>query len=112
MGGAASAPVKAGTWAWTRGSVARSRSSRSHHPEQPVRERAQRDRELLYIAVPMLAAELPFRVLDPRTLTVPPAEAASNEGTAQIARRYSHLPGSFTTRSQCERSRSATRWSS
>ena len=54
--------------------------------QQPVRERALRDGKLLYIAVPMLAAELPFYVLDPRTLTVPPAEAASKEGAARIAR--------------------------
>src|SRR6266581_4583686 len=42
--------------------------------QQPVRERALRDGKLLYIAVPMLAAALPFYILDPCNLPVPPAE--------------------------------------
>lgn len=54
--------------------------------QQPVRELALRDGKLLYIAVPMLAAELPFYVLDPRHLAMPPAQAASREGAARIAR--------------------------
>ena len=54
--------------------------------QQPVRERALRDRKLLYIAVPMLAADLPFYVIDPRTLTAPPVGAASKEGAPWIGR--------------------------
>jgi 5-formyltetrahydrofolate cyclo-ligase len=53
--------------------------------QQPVRERALRDGKLLYMAVPMLADDLPFRVLDPASLTVPPAEAASRKTAARIA---------------------------
>ena len=53
--------------------------------QQPVRERALRDGKLLYMAVPMLADDLPFCVLDPASLTVPPAEAASRETAARIA---------------------------
>jgi 5-formyltetrahydrofolate cyclo-ligase len=52
--------------------------------QQPVRERALRDGKLLYIAVPRLAADLPFRVLDPRRLRVSPAEAASTDGAARL----------------------------
>jgi 5-formyltetrahydrofolate cyclo-ligase len=53
--------------------------------QQPVRERALRDSKLLYMAVPMLADDRPFCVLDPASLTVPPAEAASRETAAMIA---------------------------
>ena len=54
--------------------------------QQPVRERALRDGKLLYVAVPRLAAELPFFVLDPAELTVTPAEAATREHAAHHAR--------------------------
>jgi 5-formyltetrahydrofolate cyclo-ligase len=39
-----------------------------------------RDGKLLYMAIPRLADDLPFYVLDPARLAVPPAEAASREG--------------------------------
>ncbi len=55
--------------------------------QQPVRERALRDGKLLYVAVPRLAAELPFFVLDPAGLTAAPAEAASREHAARHARK-------------------------
>jgi len=47
--------------------------------QQPVRDRALRDGKLLYVAVPRLAAELPFFVLDPADVTAAPAEAGSVE---------------------------------
>jgi 5-formyltetrahydrofolate cyclo-ligase len=53
--------------------------------QQPVRERALRDGKLLYMAVPMLADDLPFYTLDPASLTVPPPEAASRKTAARIA---------------------------
>ena len=53
--------------------------------QQPVRERALRDGKLLYMAVPMLADDLPFYALDPASLTVSPLEAASRETAARIA---------------------------
>jgi 5-formyltetrahydrofolate cyclo-ligase len=53
--------------------------------QQPVRERALRDGKLLYMAVPMLADDLPFYALDPARLTVPSAEAASRQTAARIA---------------------------
>jgi 5-formyltetrahydrofolate cyclo-ligase len=55
--------------------------------QQPVRQRALRDGKLLYVAVPKLAAELPFFVLDPSDLTAAPAEAATGEPAAHHARK-------------------------
>jgi 5-formyltetrahydrofolate cyclo-ligase len=55
----------------------------------PVRERALRDGKLLYVAVPKLAAELPFFVLDPADLIAAPAEAATREHAARHARKIS-----------------------
>jgi 5-formyltetrahydrofolate cyclo-ligase len=55
--------------------------------QQPVRERALRDGKLLYVAVPRLAADLPFFVLDPAGQTATPAEAAAREHTARHARK-------------------------
>ena len=52
--------------------------------QQPVRERALQDAKLLYMAVPMLADDPPFYVLDPASLTVPP----------QRPRHGRRLPGS------------------
>jgi 5-formyltetrahydrofolate cyclo-ligase len=39
------------------------------------------------MAVPKLAEELPFYLLDPETLTVPPAEAASSKVAATVAHK-------------------------
>jgi 5-formyltetrahydrofolate cyclo-ligase len=55
--------------------------------QQPVRERALRDGKLLYVAVPRLAADLPFFVLDPAQLSAAPAEASSREHAARHARK-------------------------
>jgi 5-formyltetrahydrofolate cyclo-ligase len=55
--------------------------------QQPVRERALRDGKLLYVAVPRLAAEQPFFVLDPIELKAAPAEAATREHAAHHARK-------------------------
>ena len=57
--------------------------------QQPVRERALLDGKLLYMAVPMLADELPFYLLDPRRITVTAAEAASRTTAAEVARKVS-----------------------
>ncbi len=48
-----------------------------------------RDGKLLYMAVPRLADALPFYVLDPARLGVPPAEAASREGAERAAQKVS-----------------------
>lgn len=55
----------------------------------PVRARALEAGKLVYMAVPMLADELPFYVLDPNSLTVPAAEAASKEVAARVASKIS-----------------------
>jgi 5-formyltetrahydrofolate cyclo-ligase len=55
--------------------------------QQPVRERALRDGKLLYVAVPRLAADLPFFVVDPTSLTGEPAGARSSSGAARNARK-------------------------
>nr|WP_243407405.1 5-formyltetrahydrofolate cyclo-ligase [Frankia canadensis] len=55
----------------------------------PVRARALTDGKLVYMAVPMLADALPFYLLDPKSLTVPPAEAAAKEVAARVARKVS-----------------------
>src|SRR5206468_12941 len=51
----------------------------------PVRERALAEGKLVYMAVPRLADVLPFYRLDPKVLTVPPAEAASSRVAADVA---------------------------
>jgi 5-formyltetrahydrofolate cyclo-ligase len=53
--------------------------------QQSVREQALLDGKLLYMAVPRLADARPFYVIDPGTLGVSPAEAASAEWTASSA---------------------------
>lgn len=57
--------------------------------QQPVREQALRDGKLVYMAVPRLADDLPFYLLDPACLSVPHAEAASREWAARAADKIS-----------------------
>ncbi len=45
--------------------------------QMPVRAAALAAGKLVYMPVPMLAEPLPFHVLDPNVLTVPPSEAAA-----------------------------------
>lgn len=51
----------------------------------PVRARALADGKTVYMAVPKLAAEKPFYLLDPHTLPVSPGKAATKETAARIA---------------------------
>ncbi len=53
----------------------------------PVRARALAEGKLVYMAVPKLADTLPFYLLDPAHLEVPPAEAASSRTAAHVARK-------------------------
>ena len=55
-------------------------------PQLPVRVRALRDGKLLYMAVPRLADEDPFFVLDPGALNDPPHKAATIKGASRSAR--------------------------
>ena len=53
----------------------------------PVRQRALEDGKTVYMAVPRLAGQDPFFVLDPDHLSEPPRNAASISGAARSARR-------------------------
>lgn len=55
------------------------------YAQLPVRVRALEDQKLLYMAVPRIATEKPFYLLDPDTLTVTPTEAAEKSGAKQHA---------------------------
>jgi 5-formyltetrahydrofolate cyclo-ligase len=83
-GADAAATRLAGLAAWRAVRVIKAVPDRA---QQPVRERALRDGKLLYMAVPMLADDRPFYVLDPGSLTVPPPVAASREGAARVAQK-------------------------
>jgi 5-formyltetrahydrofolate cyclo-ligase len=56
-------------------------------PQLPVRAHALADGKLLYMAVPRLADQRPFILLDPARLEVPPRRAASIAGSARAGRR-------------------------
>lgn len=55
-------------------------------PQLPVRARALAEGKRVYMAVPRLAAERPFLLLDPSRLRVRPREAASIRGAARHGR--------------------------
>jgi 5-formyltetrahydrofolate cyclo-ligase len=69
--------------AWTAASVVMATPDRA---QLPVRAQALSDGKLLYMAVPKLAAEPPFVLLDPATLPVTPAEAAIHQIATRIGR--------------------------
>jgi 5-formyltetrahydrofolate cyclo-ligase len=55
--------------------------------QRPVRARALTEGKVLYMAVPRLADELPFYLLDPEHLGMSPWEAAAKEGAAEAGRK-------------------------
>lgn len=55
--------------------------------QEPVRARALREGKIVYMAVPKLAEELPFYLLDPATLQVAPEKAAIRHTAAQVGRQ-------------------------
>jgi 5-formyltetrahydrofolate cyclo-ligase len=55
--------------------------------QRAVRAKALIEGKVLYMAVPRLADELPFYLLEPEHLTIPPWEAASKEGAAKAGRK-------------------------
>lgn len=57
------------------------------HAQLPVRVRVLRDGKLLYMAVPKMAGDQPFYLLDPKFLELPVEEAADKSGAAKVARR-------------------------
>jgi 5-formyltetrahydrofolate cyclo-ligase len=72
--------------AWQRARVIETVPDRA---QLPVRQRALHAGKLLYMAVPMLAHELPFYALDPTKLTVPVNQAATKETAEKVAHRVS-----------------------
>jgi 5-formyltetrahydrofolate cyclo-ligase len=67
--------------------AARTVKSNPDSAQWPVRQRALQDGKLLYMAVPRLAKEEPFFVLDPDHLSEPPRKASSISGASRSARR-------------------------
>lgn len=55
-------------------------------PQWPVRQRALEDGKLVYMAVPRLATDRPFLVLDPLSLPESPRTASSIKGASRSAR--------------------------
>ena len=55
-------------------------------PQWPVRQRALEDGKTLFMAVPRLAEERPFFLLDPAALADPPRKASSIKGASRSAR--------------------------
>lgn len=58
-------------------------------PQWPVRQRALEDGKTVFMAVPRLADEHPFFLLDPAHLADPPRTASSIKGASRSARRVS-----------------------
>ena len=56
-------------------------------PQWPVRQRALEDGKTVFMAVPRLADEHPFFLLDPDDLADPPRKASSIKGASRSARR-------------------------
>lgn len=72
------------TAAWK---AARTVKANPDSAQLPVRQRALEDGKTVYMAVPRLAGEEPFFVLDPDHLSEPPRKAASISGAARSAQR-------------------------
>ena len=74
------------TEAWQR---ARTVKANPDAPQWPVRQRALEDGKTVFMAVPRLADEHPFFLLDPDHLADPPRKASSIKGASRSARRVS-----------------------
>jgi 5-formyltetrahydrofolate cyclo-ligase len=84
VGAEAAADRLAGTQAWR---TARTIKANPDAPQLPVRVRALEEGKTVYMAVPRLASEDPFFLLDPDTLADPPRKAATIAGASRSARR-------------------------
>ena len=83
VGAEAAAELLRGTAAWDR---ARTLKANPDSPQWPVRQRALEDLKTVYMAVPRLAEERPFFLLDPTDLDDTPRRASSIKGAARCAR--------------------------
>ncbi|MPY81663.1 MAG: 5-formyltetrahydrofolate cyclo-ligase, partial [Actinophytocola sp.] len=83
VGAAEAADRLAALDTWKRAEVVKANPDRA---QLPVRIHALDAGKILYMAVPKLAAERPFYVLDPGALDVPISEAATSAVASRIAR--------------------------
>ncbi len=83
VGAEAAARRLAETEEWGRAATVKSNPD---SPQWPVRQRAVADGKLLYMAVPRLAEEQPFFLLDPARLEVGARQATSIKGAGRHAR--------------------------
>lgn len=86
LGAAAAADRLAALAVWRAAHVVKAVPDKA---QLPVRARALADGKLVYMAVPKLADELPFYLLDPATLAVPFEDAASSRVAATVAQKVS-----------------------
>jgi 5-formyltetrahydrofolate cyclo-ligase len=83
VGAEAAAEALRATDTWAR---ARTVKANPDSPQWPVRQRVLEDGKTLYMAVPRLAEEKPFFLLDPAHLADPPRKASSIKGASRSAR--------------------------
>jgi 5-formyltetrahydrofolate cyclo-ligase len=83
VGAEAAAARLADTEEWARAATVKSNPD---SPQWPVRQRALVDGKVVYMAVPRLAEERPFFLLDPAQLADNPRTASSIKGAARSAR--------------------------
>src|SRR3954462_13628352 len=82
VGAEAAAERLRSTDAWR---VAGTLKANPDSPQWPVRQRALEDGKLLFMAVPRLAGDRPFFLLDPARLKDPPRAASSIKGASKSA---------------------------
>lgn len=86
VGAEAAAERLRGHAAWA---AARTVKSNPDSPQWPVRQRALEDGKVVYMAVPRLAEDDPFFLLDPDDLADTPRKASSIKGASRSARTVS-----------------------
>jgi 5-formyltetrahydrofolate cyclo-ligase len=84
LGAEAAADQLAALPAWDAAHVLKANPDKA---QRPVRAQALTEGKVLYMAVPRLADELPFYLLDPERLNISPWEAAAKEGAAKASRK-------------------------
>src|SRR6266700_3019801 len=84
LGAEAAAEQLAALPAWQTAQVVKANPDKA---QRAVRAKALVEGKVLYVAVPRLADELPFYLLEPERLTIPRWEAASKEGAARVGRK-------------------------
>lgn len=82
VGAEAAARRLASTDVWA---ASRTLKANPDAPQWPVRQRALEDGKLVYMAVPRLASDRPFFLLDPRALSDSPRTASSIKGASRSA---------------------------